>query len=137
MKTHRVFMRDAAILVAQVAALHLLSRVAEYVTTLFAIPLPAGALGLAALFALLASGTLQLTWIERGASLLVRHLGLFLIPYAVGLMAFGDLMLTHGLTLLVVLVASTAGGMAATGWVAQAVMALRARKAAFTPRIEQ
>jgi holin-like protein len=137
MKTRRVVVRDAVALVAQIASLYLLSRIAEYVLARFAIPLPAGALGLALLFALLASGALPLAWIERGASLLVRHLGLFLTPYAVGLMAFGDLMLASGLALLVVLIASTASGMAATGWVAQAVTGLRARRLDFTRRIEQ
>ena len=110
----------AAQLAAQIVGLWLVSLLAQVLAALLPMPVPAGAIGLAMLFALLCANVIPLASIERGASLLVRHLGLFLIPYAVSIMAFSELLLASGLALAVSLVGSTAIGMWATGWSAQA-----------------
>lgn len=116
MTSKQTVFRDAATLTAQIAMLWLISETAGRVAALLTFPVPAGAIGLVMLYLLLRCGWLRLSWIERGAALLVRHLGLFLVPFGVGFMAFGDVMAAQGIALLAVLIASTAFGIGATGW---------------------
>ena len=125
MSGKRVVFRDIAALVAQIAVLSLISEVARLAAALSPLPVPAGAVGLVMLFLMLRAGWIKVAWIERGASLLVRHLGLFLVPFGVGFMAFGDLMSAHGAALLAVLIASTAFGIAATGLTGEIVRNLK------------
>jgi holin-like protein len=129
------FKREAGrslVLLLQVFALWGLSWLAAYLP----LPIPPGAIGLGVLFALLSTGLVRLAWIERGAGFLVRHLGLFLIPYAVSLMAFGDLIADSGIVLLIAIVASTAVGIAVTGRTAQAVLQHRRQRAAYQQGVE-
>jgi holin-like protein len=49
------------------------------------VPLPAGVLGLLLLFAALSLGLVQLAWVERAASFLLRHMVLLFVPLTVGL----------------------------------------------------
>ena len=116
----RWFMQSGlAQLAVQILGLWLLALIAQALVAQLPVPIPSGALGLAILFALLLTGIVPLRSIERGASVLVRHHGLFLTPYAVSIIAFSELLLASGLGLAIALIASTAIGMAATGWAAQ------------------
>jgi holin-like protein len=124
----RAGIRRALIVAAQIASLWGLSWAAQAIAALSPLPLPAGAVGLAVLFALLCAGVVRAQWIETGADLLVRHLGLFLIPYAVSFMAFGELIAARGFAILGVVVASTAIGIAASGWAAQSVARASGRR---------
>ena len=117
-------LRGAAVLIAQVALLWLMSEAARRAAALLPFPVPGGAIGLVTLYLLLATGRLRLSWIERGASLLVRHLGLFLVPFGVGFMAFGELMAVQGIALLAVLIGCTAFGIGVTGLASGAVLHL-------------
>ena len=112
--------RAGVTLAAQLAALGALSWLAHLLAKLSPVPIPAGAIGMALLFALLAFGVVKLAWIEPCAGLLVRHLGLFLIPHAVSAIELGTTLRSGGIALLCVLIASTLIGMAAAGWSAQA-----------------
>ncbi len=117
-------LRNAAVLIAQIGLLWLTSEAARRAAALLPFPVPAGALGLVMLYLLLCAGWLRLSWIERGAALLVRHLGLFLVPFGVGFMAFGDVMAAQGIALLAVLIVSTAFGIGATGCMSEIVLHL-------------
>ena len=108
--------RGVAALIGQLGLLWLMSEEAAGAAALLPFPVPGGAIGLVMLYLLLSAGWLRLSWIERGAALLVRHLGLFLVPFGVGFMAFGELMSAQGVALVAVLIASTALGIGATGW---------------------
>lgn len=112
--------RAGVALATQLAGLCALSWLAHVLAKLSPVPIPAGAIGMALLFALLALGVVRLAWIEPGAGLLVRHLGLFLIPYAVSAIELGTALRSGGIALICVLIASTLIGMAAAGWSAQA-----------------
>ena len=116
--------RDTPALIAQIALLWIISEAARYIAALLPFPVPAGAIGLLMLFLLLYSGVLRLSWIERGAALLIRHLGLFLVPFAVGLMVFRDVIVAQGIALLVAVIASTAFGIAVTGWMSEVILHL-------------
>ena len=120
----RIVWRNIAGLLAQIAALWLISEAARYAAALLPFPVPAGAVGLVMLFVMLRAGWIRLAWIERGATLLVRHLGLFLVPFGVGFMACGDLMAAQGIALVTVLILSTAFGIGATGVMSEIVLHL-------------
>lgn len=49
---------------------------------------PGSILGMLILFALLNFQLVRLAWLERGATLLLRHMALLFIPVAVGLIAY-------------------------------------------------
>lgn len=114
--------RRVAEVAAQIAALWLISWATKSAAAYSPLPLPGGALGLAILFALLCSGWIKPRWIEAGADWLVRHLGLFLVPYAVSFIAFTDLIAGSGIPLLTTIVLSTAIGIGAAGCAAQTAM---------------
>lgn len=117
---------------AQITALWLLSSIAQYIASLSPLPLPAGAVGLMLLFVLLCSGLVRPQWIDAGADLLIRHLGLFLVPYAVSFIAFSDLIAASGVAIAIVVLASTAIGIAVAGWSAQAAARASGPRKAFT-----
>lgn len=83
------------------------------------LPLPGGVVGMLLLLLLLTNGVLSLHRVEKVADLLVRHLSFFFIPIAVGLMAYGELLRSSGISLLLVLAISASVGLAVTGFVSQ------------------
>ncbi len=56
------------------------------------VPIPAGVLGLLLFYGGLQLGVVKLTWVERAANLLLRHMVLLFIPLTVGLMDMGRLL---------------------------------------------
>jgi holin-like protein len=67
------------------AALFVLAR---GITRVLGLPVPAGVVGLLILLAGLGLGVLRRDWVEAGGDLLLHHLPLFLVPIAVGLIAW-------------------------------------------------
>src|SRR5271165_3319972 len=67
------------------------------------LPVPGNVLAIALLYLLLATRIVRLSWLERGASLVTSHLVLFIIPLAAGLMTFGNVIVHHGMPLLLAL----------------------------------
>jgi holin-like protein len=109
--------KKLALITLEIAALLLISEASQAVVR--ALPLPGNLVGLLLLCVGLTAGVVRLPWIEAGASLLVRHLALFFIPIAVGLMAFGDLFVRHGVAIGVTLLVSTAIGIYVAGFMSQ------------------
>jgi holin-like protein len=118
----------APIAIFQIIVLIALNQVGYLLAEHLHLPLPGNLVGMLLLLALLASGVVRLSWIESGASILLRHLAFFFVPIAVGLMAFTDLLQRDGLSWLVTLVLAAGVGIWAAGSVTQA-LALRARPA--------
>lgn len=56
------------------------------------VPIPGGVLGLLLFFFALVSGILKLSWVERAANFLLRHMVLLFVPLTVGLMDLGPLL---------------------------------------------
>jgi holin-like protein len=112
-------MKNMAVLSVQILLLVLISKLGYFVAGLLSLPLPGNVLGMLFLLVLLWSGVLPLHLIEKGSLLLVQHLGLFVIPIAVGLMNFGDLFLENGLVMLLALAVSLIVGICVTGLLAQ------------------
>ena len=113
--------RNYAKLVAQIALLWIVSWLGHFAVALLSVPLPGNVAGLLLMLALLRLGIVPLEFVELGAGLLLRHLALFFIPVAVGMMTFGALWLTSGLGILIDLLISAAIGFAVTGLLCQSL----------------
>lgn len=111
--------RQALMVVAQGSGLWLLSELGFALTDRLGLALPGNLLGMMLLFVLLVSGIVRLEWVNDAATFLLRHLAFFFIPIAVGLMTMGELMRSHGIPILVALLASAAAGIVASGRVVQ------------------
>lgn len=106
------------LLVPQVSVLVGLNALGEWIAPQLPLPLPANLVGMVLLVALLLGGLVQERWLARAADLFQLHMALFFVPIAVGLMAYGRLVQQHGVVLLLILLISTAAGLAAAAWVA-------------------
>lgn len=111
---------------AQLALLAVVCQSGYLLADLLRLPLPGNLVGMVLMLLLLGTGVVKLAWIDRTASLLLKHLAFFFIPIAVGIIGLGAVLRSSGLLLLAVLVASAAAGIIAAGWSAQA--AARAHK---------
>jgi holin-like protein len=111
--------KKLALITIQIAVFVLISKAGYAFVDALQLPLPGNLAGMLMLFALLTSGVIRLEWVEAGASLLVRHLAFFFIPTAVGLMAFGDLFVSHGVAIAVTLIVSAAIGICVAGLTSQ------------------
>lgn len=80
--------------------------------------IPGNVVGMLLLFFLLSTKLIREEWIDVSAGFLTKHLAFFFIPIAVGLLAYGDLLRTDGLALLVVLIISLVIGIIVTAVVA-------------------
>ena len=70
-------------------------------------PLPGNVLGVIVLFTLLCLGVVKLTYVERTADFLLRHLVFFFVPIAVGLMEWGDVFADYGMVLFAAILISS------------------------------
>lgn len=110
-------LRAVIVLTLQVAGLIAIDRVAIVLTPHLPLPLPSNLVGMLLLAVLLLTGLVRESWLGQAAVLFQRHLAFFFVPIAVGLMAYGSLLRQHGLLLLLVILVSTAAGIAAAGWI--------------------
>lgn len=111
------FLRRVCVLALQFAGLIALDRVAIVLTPHLLLPLPSNLVGMLLLALLLLTGLVRESWLGQAAVLFQRHLAFFFVPIAVGLLAYGSLLRQHGLMLLLVILVSTAAGIAAAGWI--------------------
>ena len=83
------------------------------------LPLPGNLTGMLLLLAALWSGVLPLEWVADVANLLVKHLMLFFIPLAVGLIVWQGLFEASGVVIVGSLIGSAVAGVLAAGLAAQ------------------
>jgi holin-like protein len=112
--------RKVVIIISQLAFLTLINRAGYMLAHVLSLRLPGNLVGMLILFALLSGRLVRLEWIEEGASILTRHLAFFFIPIAVGLIAFKEVFLQHGLAILGTLIVSATAGILLCGFIAQA-----------------
>ena len=112
---------------AQIVVLLALSKAGQTLATRLELPFPGSLVGMLLLLTLLLTGAVPLSWIESGASLLLRHLGFFFVPITVGLMGFTDLFVANGPAIVVTLVVSAAVGLCLAGLISQRLAARRER----------
>ncbi|MBM7583872.1 holin-like protein [Bacillus pakistanensis] len=92
------------------------------------LPIPGNIIGMLLLFILLVTGVVKLEWIFDVSNFLLTHLAFFFVPFAVGVMTFGELFLQSGWTIVLLLLISIFIGMTFTGLTAQLVMKGRKNK---------
>lgn len=108
--------------VGQLIILWVINELGYLLTKWLAVPIPGNVMGMIILFLLLWSGLLKLAWIQKATSFLLKHLVFFFIPITVGVMTLRDTLVTHGLSLLFILLFSAAVGMIVTGRFAQFII---------------
>jgi len=86
------------------------------------IPLPDNVLGMLLLFLALCTGAVKLAWVQETADFLLRHMMLFFAPIIVGVLPLWDVLWANLGPVAGGLIISTLATMAATSWVAQALM---------------
>lgn len=111
--------RKLVILISQLAFLAVIDRAGYMLAHALSLRLPGNLLGMLILLALLSIRVVRLEWIQEGASILTRHLAFFFIPIAVGLIAFKEVFLQHGLAILCTLIISAIAGILLCGFMTQ------------------
>lgn len=91
----------------------------EYIVYLTGIKVPSSIIGMILLTVSLKAGVVKLSWVERTADFLVRNLGFFFIPAAVGVMNCFGLLADQWLPVVGASVLSTAVVIGVTGWMHQ------------------
>jgi holin-like protein len=113
------YLKNALLFLSQLLMLLSIYLGANYIVDLINLPIPGSVLGMILLFVSLSMGIVKLNHIEKAAEFLIKHLALFFVPYAVGLMSYGDLIKTSGWKLLLMIVGSTVIGLVVTSGITQ------------------
>lgn len=79
------------------------------------IPIPGGVLGLLVFYLAMSLGLVKLSWVEKSASLLLRHMVLLFVPVTVGLMDMGPLLSRQALAITASLLVSLVAVFLTTG----------------------
>lgn len=87
------------------------------------VPIPGGVLGLLLFYAALLTGILKLSWVERAANLLLRHMVLLFVPLTVGLIGLGPVLSSQAVAILVSLIVSFLCVLLTTGLLARWLLA--------------
>lgn len=124
-----VKLRTIALSLLQVILLFFISIAMNQLAELLHLPIPGSILGIIVIFALLKTNVIKLTWIEKGANLLLAELLLFFIPSAVGIMKYIPLLESDGVRILVVVIASTFIVMLSSGLIASKITNRKESKA--------
>lgn len=80
------------------------------------VPIPGGVLGLLLFFLAMTLGLIKLSWVERAAGLLLRHMVLLFVPLTVGLMEVGHVISRHALPIVASLLVSWCAVLLTTGF---------------------
>ncbi|MGM0901034.1 MAG: CidA/LrgA family protein [Bacillota bacterium] len=121
-------MKHALIFFAQLFFLIAIYQVSTYIVSFLELPVPASVLGMILLYLLMSNGIVKLKYIEVAASFLLKHLSLFFIPIAVGLMDYGGLIQTSGIQLILVIAVSSMIGLFVTGGLTQLLARKKVQK---------
>lgn len=114
-------LRQPVLIGLQVTGLLAISEFGNFIARWLNIPVPGNVIGMLLLLGLLSTRVLRPEWIENGGGLLLKHLAFFFIPITVGLMELADVFRGSWPWLLVVVMLSTAIGILAAGFSAQAL----------------
>lgn len=105
--------------IIQITILFLISLSTNEFVNFFNIKIPGTILGIIVVFFLLETKLIRLEWIETGANWLVGNLMLFLIPSAVGVIQYKNILSENGLSLIAVIIISSVIVMTFTGLFAE------------------
>lgn len=116
-----LFVKNVLLFLSQLFLLWAIYQISSFIVGILHLPIPASVLGMILLYILLSSGIIQIQHIEKGASFLIRHLALFFVPFAVGLMNYAGLIKTSGMQLLLMIAGSTIIGLLITAGLTQSL----------------
>jgi holin-like protein len=94
--------------IVEIFFLFLLYQLGDALVRFLRMPVPPALIGMALLLVLLATGKVQVQWLERSSRLFTRHLILLLLPVIVGVIRFVPALEKEGWKLAFILVVSTA-----------------------------
>ncbi|CAM3664599.1 hypothetical protein GCM10009865_03370 [Aeromicrobium ponti] len=114
-------MKNVLLFLIQIFLLWAIYQFSSFIVGNLDFPIPASVLGMILLYILLSSGIIQIRYIEKSASFLIRHLALFFVPFAVGLMNYAGLIKTTGMQLLLMIAGSTIIGLLITAGLTQSL----------------
>jgi len=100
------------------------------------VPLPGGVVGLLLFTAALASGVVNVKWVERTANFMVRHMLLLFIPVMAGLTQMSAELRTDGVALMASMIISLLAVLLSTGGMASLLLADRKLAVAVAPAVE-
>lgn len=93
--------------ISQIVLITLISLGTNILVALLNLKIPSTILGIIVVFFLLQTKIIRLEWIEEGANWLVGNLMLFLIPSAVGVIQYQNILSENGLRLIAVIIISS------------------------------
>jgi holin-like protein len=114
--------------ITQIVLLFLISLSTNKVVEFLNIKIPGTILGIIVVFFLLQVRVLRLEWIETGANWLLGNLMLFLIPSAVGIIQYSNLLSEVGISLILVLFIGSIIVMVSTGLFAENISKLKRKE---------
>jgi holin-like protein len=103
-------------LFGEVLVLCFLYGVAEIVTRLFSLSVPAVLVGMVMLFLFLVTGVIKAEYFDTSTRFFYRHMMLFLVPSIVGILKYWGILWQEGWTLLLIIIASTTFVLVTTAW---------------------
>ncbi|KAA6460304.1 CidA/LrgA family protein [Acidobacteria bacterium AB60] len=90
------------------------------------VPIPGSVLGLLLLYGALLSGMVKLSWVEKAAGLLLRHMVLLFVPVTVGLIDVGGVVSRSAIAIAASLLVSFLAVLLTTGMLGQRLLARKA-----------
>lgn len=116
-----LYVENVLMFLSQLFLLWAIYQLSSFIVGILHLPIPASVLGMILLYILLSSGIIQIRYIEKSASFLIRHLALFFVPFAVGLMNYAGFIKTSGMQLLLMIAGSTIIGLLITAGLTQSL----------------
>lgn len=106
-------------MLGQIALLYAIYLIGSWIEQTFMLPIPGSVIGMILLFILLLTRGIKDTWIQDGASWMVNHIVLFIIPATVGVMSYFSLFMGKGFLLILIVLLSTIIVLVTTGLASQ------------------
>lgn len=112
-------MKKVLKLVAQTILLCAVYWVGDQIALVSGLPIPGNVFGMILLFGLLCLGVIKLQYIQEAADFLLKHMLFFFVPFAVGLMNWGQMFYDHALVLAAAVIIAAVVPLWIVGFLAQ------------------
>lgn len=112
----------------QIAVIFSFLALGEFIVYATGVKVPSSIIGMLLLTVSLKCGIVKIGWVDRTADFLVRNLGFFFVPAAVGVMNCFGILSAQWLPVVGASVISTAIVIAVTGWCHQSMRHFRIRR---------
>lgn len=93
--------------------------IGEWMSGYIPFPVPGAVLGMVIVFALLQLHLLPLAWVNAGAVWLLSFMGLFYVPYGVGIVDSGELIQEWGVPIIIIMGVTVLTVFGVSAWIFQ------------------